>query len=148
VVDNNGTPVAGKTVTLTLFPVFYNQGSVGAATGCLPTYTNPALIPAEDLNRNGVLDPGEDASGNGALSPITADGGAVPSTVTTNSSGVATFEITYPKTSGMFVVDELTARITVSGTERQAQTQFLLPISAADAAKTPGCPIAGSRPFP
>jgi hypothetical protein len=153
VVDNNGAPVANKAVTLTLFPVAYNQGSVGSLTGCPLTYTNVvngtlAPIASEDVNRNGLLDAGEDVSGNGALSPITADGGAVASTITTNASGLATFEITYPKTSGMFIYDELTARITASGTEGQAKTTFLLPVSASDLAKTPGCPIAGDRPFP
>ncbi|MBK7687239.1 MAG: Ig-like domain-containing protein [Rhodocyclaceae bacterium] len=146
VVDNNGSPVAGKTVTLTLFPETFRRGSVSGATGCAPTYTTASLA-SEDANRNGILDAGEDVSGNGALSPPTADGGAVPSSLVTDASGVATFEITYPKTSGMFISDELTARITVSGTELAAQRKFILPISAADGTATV-CPLGGARDFP
>ena len=83
VVDNNGSPVAGKTVTLTLFPETFRRGSVSGATGCAPTYTTASLA-SEDANRNGILDAGEDVSGNGALSPPTADGGAVPSSLVTD----------------------------------------------------------------
>ena len=150
VIDNNGSPVAGQPITLTLFPSNFRRGSVvvdpasATPTACVANYTT-AILPNEDLNRNGILDPGEDVSGNGALTPPSAVGGAVPSSLTTDVTGIATFEITYPKSSGLFITDELTARVTVSGTEFASQTKVVLGISVPDS--TP-CALTGPRTFP
>jgi len=77
---------------------------------------------------------------NGVLSPPQAAGGAIPVTVTTDSNGAATFNLQYPKSSAFFIRDEVTARVTVAGTERSAKTTFTLPMSVTDSAAP--CPLA------
>lgn len=145
VVDANGSPVVGAVVTLTVFPVEYRNGAITMGSlACVDPGTT--YVASEDINRNGILDAGEDtplaqtvaqlAAGaisiNGILSPPQAAGGAVPMTVTTDSNGAATFDLQYPKSSAWFIRDEVTARVTVSGTERSAQTTIGLPMSVTD----------------
>lgn len=160
VVNSNGSAVSGATVTLTVFPYQYRNGSitVGAA-GCVAPAT--AFVDSEDVNRNGILDTGEDTplaqtagqiaagaiSANGVLSPPQAAGGAIPVTVTTDSNGAATFNLQYPKSSAFFIRDEVTARVTVSGTERSAQTTFTLPMSVADSGTPNVCALARTATY-
>lgn len=160
VVDTNGSAVPGATVTLTVFPYQYRNGSitVGAA-GCVAPATT--FVASEDVNRNGILDTGEDTplaqtadqiaagaiSVNGVLSPPQAAGGAIPVTVTTDSNGAATFNLQYPKSSAYFIRDEVTARVTVSGTERSAQTTFTLPMSIADSGTSNVCALARAATY-
>jgi hypothetical protein len=170
VVDANGSPAANTVVTLTLFPVAYRNATILAGgTGCyvasIPDPLNPGFFtalpfaPNEDTNRNGILDLalGEDVSSisgsgltllpNGVISPTQAAGGTVPVTVTTDSNGVATFNLQYPKESAFRIKDELTARVTVSGTERSAQTTLTLTPSEADGATKDKCPLAGTKTY-
>ena len=151
VVNSNGSAVAGQEVSLSVFPVTYRNGYVYAdqdlsASGttlvwqCVSpgAYTDtvnriPAtVVPAEDLNRNGIKDGGEDVNGNGVLSPSAAAAGAVPLKVTTGSDGWATFALQYPKASAWFIEDEVTARVRVGGTESSATMRLLLPMSEID----------------
>jgi len=153
VVNSNGSPVAAATVILTVFPYEYRNGSITDAAGCVAPATS--FVAAEDANRNGILDAGEDTpvlaqtaaqiaaeavAINGVLSPPQAAGGAIPVTVTTDSNGAATFNLQYPKSSAFFIRDEVTARVTVAGTERSAKTTFTLPMSVTDSAAP--CPLA------
>jgi hypothetical protein len=174
VVDANGSPAANTVVTLTLFPVEYRNATILAGgTGCyvasIPDPLNPGFFtalpfaPNEDTNRNGILDPAgvlgpaEDVSSisgsgltlapNTVISPTQAAGGTVPATVTTDSNGVATFNLQYPKESAFRIKDELTARVTVSGTERSAQTTLVLTPSEADGATKDKCPLAGTKTY-
>jgi Bacterial Ig-like domain (group 1) len=145
VVDANGSPVANATVTLTVFPIEYRNGSItDGGSGCLAPATS--FTANEDVNRNGILDPGEDTNSNGKISPPQAAGGAIPTPVTTDSSGAATFTLQYPKSSAWFITDELTARVTVAGTESSAQTIFELPMSSTDAKATP-CSLARTATY-
>lgn len=166
VVDSNGSAVAGETVTLTVFPARYRNGSIYAIQfwngtafewqcgGPYDTLGNiTSFTDNEDINRNTILDdgtlaPAEDTTApmtaaqtaalaipdNMLISPAQAAGGAVPMTVTTDSSGSATFYLQYPKSSAWFIEDEVTARVTVSGTESTAKINYTLPMSVSDAA--------------
>ena len=162
VVNSNGSPVAAATVTLTVFPFEYRNGTIGVgALGCIAPATT--FVASEDVNRNGILDTGEDtpvlaaqtpaqiAAGaisiNGVLSPPQAAGGAIPVTVITDSNGAATFNLQYPKSSAFFIRDEVTARVTVSGTERSAQTTFTLPMSVADGNTVSVCTLARTATY-
>lgn len=158
-VNSNGSAAAGATVSLTVFPYQYRNGSITQlGAGCIPPVTT--FVASEDVNRNGVLDAGEDtplvktaaqtAAGaislNGVLSPPQAAGGIVPTTVITDANGTATFNLQYPKSSALFIKDELTARVVVPGSEGTAQTTFVLPMSAADAT-APTCPLANTSTY-
>ena len=175
VVDANGSPVAGATVTLTAFPIEYINGTIYLGQGLSASGTTivpqcigtmfvvsttgvrypVGFVSAEDVNRNGIMDLGEDVNGNGLLSPPQASGGAVvsakttdlPGTVTTDSNGAATFYLQYPKASAWFISDELTARVIVSGTESTAKTIVNpLPMLASDAF-SPNCELARTATY-
>ncbi len=158
VVDTNNSPVTNALVTLSVFPYLYTQGKIVVAPGggCATSPSPLIYIANEDTNRNGILDPSppEDSDGNGRITPPQAAVGAVastvstdaPGTVKTNSNGVATFTIIYPKNSAWLIKDEVTAKVTVSGTEQSAKTTFLLLMTDTDAS-LPGCPLAQPNPF-
>jgi hypothetical protein len=163
VVNSNGSPVAGATVTLTVFPYAYNNGTIyrgqdlaaGGSTSawqCVGPETfegsgvDAPFFAAEDVNRNGIMDPGEDVNGNGLLSPPQAAGGAVPLTVTTDSNGAATFFLQYPKSSAWFIGDEVTARVIVMGTESAAKMTLILPMSVTDKF-SPNCELARTATY-
>jgi hypothetical protein len=71
-------------------------------------------------------------------------GGSVPGTVTTDSNGSASFSLTYLKASSIWIVDKLTASVSVSGTESGSSIIFRLPAALTDV--TPVCKIPDS-PF-
>lgn len=153
VTDANNNPVANQVVTLRLRPVAF---SLGVACTVTATYCS------EDYNGNGSLDAGEDgvripttdatagtcpitAAGVAAasllvgtgtadalLTPANSDGGSVPSTVTTDASGVAAFNLTYLKGSAIWDVDKLTATVSSVGTETSKSTIFRLAPSKPD----------------
>ena len=148
VVDANGSAVAGATVTLSVFPIRYNNGTLSGPGSCVFTSNPLGWVDNEDVNRNGILDANlnEDVNGNGVISPPQAAGGTVPTTVTTDSFGAATFILQYSKKSAFFIEDEVTARVIVSGTERSARTTFILGASIEDAYSL-ACPIGGTASY-
>lgn len=137
VADVNGSPApAGTVVNLSLWPIAWSTG-----TGCSPgpTFYN------EDVNENLFLDLGEDGArspypagafvvGNldSLLTPPNSAAGTVPGTVTTDANGVATFNLTYSKTSAIWNVVRLRARTIVQGTEALSEFQFRLAPLLAD----------------
>jgi hypothetical protein len=144
--DANGNPIAGAKVEINVFPIRYEKGFYtlffdedGNCTGWGKVRTirstNPLADDAdqactnEDVNRNGLLNPGEDINNNGALDPDVPV--TVPTVVTTDSTGFATFDIVYPK-DRTWVEIELEARATVAGSEASARTRFFLPGLASD----------------
>jgi hypothetical protein len=150
VTDANNNPVPYQIVTLRMRPVAFSLG--GACT-----VAANATYCSEDVNGNGSLDPGEDgkrtlttvadagscpivqpavaappATLDGNLTPQNSDGGGVPSTVVTDASGTAAFNLTYLKGSALWVINKLTATVSSSGTETGKSTIFRLAQSVPD----------------
>jgi hypothetical protein len=96
----------------------------------------------EDVNFNGILDPGEDYNHNGKLDPGNvagvAGGGklATGTSDVTDSFGIAIANVTYIKGYATWSAVQLTATITVSGTEFIQSIPFILPILANDIGST------------
>ena len=140
VVDNAGAAVKNALVTLSAFPTQYMTGSRDSVT-CAPTYNVGYPKPNEDINENDNLDPGEDLSrdggitpSDGAITPAHSTAGTVPSTVTTDTNGVATFNLTYQKQYASWIQARVRAKVVVSTgtTESTNELKFILPYSQAD----------------
>jgi hypothetical protein len=101
----------------------------------------------EDSNGSGVLQsPSEDVNGNGVLDP--KDVAAVsPGTVTTDSTGTANINVTYPEDHAGWVHVLMTATATVSGTESSTSTQFWLPMLAQYVNSTTATPPGYLSPY-
>lgn len=154
VADANGNPVANATVSLSAWPIAFNVGGNVCAANAPGTYYYN-----EDINENLSLDGGEDGlrrrygtstydSGgtrDGQLTPVNSAAGTIPATVTTGTNGVATFNLTYTKASGFYVVDRIRARTVVQGTETLGEISFSLPVLVGDV--TPTCLLSPSSPF-
>jgi hypothetical protein len=156
--DSNGNPAPqGTVVTLALWPIAWSTGK-GCSWDPDGFVWNPALLtPAyvagnggtfynEDINENLILDPNEDGRrywyadntnhGPGTkdtyLTPANSDAGTIPATVTTDASGTATFDLIYPKTSALYVVDRIRGTTVVQGTAAVGEAQFRLGALRAD----------------
>lgn len=153
VTDANNNPVAGAEVTLRMRPFAFSTGS-----SCSVQKT----FCSEDRNANGSLDADEDGwrvllSNNDSaisssmcssesvfivddkdknLTPQNSDAGGVPRLLTTDSQGVASFNLTYLKQSALWVVPMLTATVASNGTESSRSTIFRLRPSVEDAGDT------------
>jgi len=142
VVDSNGNPVPDAKISLQLWPKKYRTGIwVPETTGnanCHPEVT--ASYPNEDdtfpgtgYYRNLILDPGEDKNADGQLTPSSSSAGSLPAEVIADSTGVANFDLIYPKTSAVWIVAELTASTLVVGSETRSKSEFVLPYLQSDA---------------
>ena len=95
------------------------------ATGWCQIVT--AFCPNEDVEGTGIFNSSEDFNNNGVLDP--GDVAAVsPGTVTTDSTGSANVNVTYPEDHAEWVQAVLTATATVSGTQTSTTSTFWLPI--------------------
>lgn len=160
VTDSSNNPVANKAVTLSMRPFAFSTGPA-----CIVSQT----YCSEDLNANGSLDAGEDGfrqtlsndastlsagmcpgagsvtgNQNTLLTPQNSDAGVIPSTVTTNSSGVASFNLTYLKQSGLWVVPIIKATVESNGTESSSSTIFRLRVSEVDLTPEGKCYLSDS----
>jgi hypothetical protein len=140
VTDANNNPVPGQVVTLRMNPVAFSTGPA-----CTPEFT----YCSEDVNGNGSRDVGEDGTRtllpsaidagscpsiappptgtlDLGLTPSNSDGGGIPATVTTDTNGIAAFNLTYLKGSALWVVNKLTATVSSNGTETRKSTIFRL----------------------
>jgi Bacterial Ig-like domain (group 1) len=125
------------------FPLCPNIGWYKIAGALGITYYNCLN---EDVNFNGILDPGEDYNGNHKLDPGNVAG--VNNTGTTDpTTGIATANVTYVKGFASWSAVNLTATITVTGTEFIQSIQFILPISASDLASITPPPPGQVSPF-
>jgi len=121
VTDANGAAVNGQVLTLAVYPNNYGKGNLWyPPSGTFWTYQYKTVCANEDVNKNGILDPGEDLNHNGKLDPglpIVVS----PSSVTTDSTGYATFTLTYAEsvTNWLYNID-ITASGTVAGTESKS----------------------------
>jgi hypothetical protein len=96
----------------------------------------------EDLLFNGILEPGEDYNSNGKLDPGNV-AGVNNSAVTDKTTGIAIANVTYPQGFATWSAVNLTATITVAGTEFISSVPFVLPIppgetQAAESSPPPG----------
>jgi hypothetical protein len=146
--DSNGNPVANTTVSLSAWPIAFNVGG-SVCNGTTYTPVAGTYYFNEDVNENLTLDAGEDGvrtvylngsagatttgTADGKLTPANSAGGTLPATVTTGSNGVATFTLTYTKSSAFWIVDRIRARTLVQGTETLGEVKFTLPALQSDA---------------
>ena len=156
--DASGKGVSGIQVSLSVFPIAWST----SVDGCdfdgddndrLGTFLN------EDANEDFILDAtNEDGvrrfydDGVLSLTPVgtkdnkitapPADGGVLDSVVTTNANGIASFTLTYPKSSAFHVIDRVRASTFVQGTETVGELRFRLPALRDDAPVDPaGCKL-------
>jgi hypothetical protein len=142
--DANGSAMANTVVNLSLWPQSYALGFWACTPE--PGIWRETILANEDIDRDLNLDlspSSEDRSGDGYLTPANSSGGTVPTTVTTDANGIATFNLSYLKVNAGFVYDILTATTLVQGTETLATTRFWLPALESDVT---GCYL-GESPF-
>ena len=173
VADSNGNPVANSVVSLSAWPIAFNVGgNVCAGTNATTNIPNApgTFYFNEDVNENLIRDqptsanpslpdevngfrrfyPSGGSSGlrppasNTQLTPPNSAAGTLPATVTTNGSGVASFTLTYTKSSAAYIVDRIRARTVVQGTQTVGEIRFVLPFSVPDIG--PPC-LLGSSSF-
>ncbi|MFA7279740.1 MAG: Ig-like domain-containing protein [Sterolibacterium sp.] len=144
VVDNAGAAVANVLVTLSSFPVQYYKGTRNSTT-CVPTYAAGYPKQNEDINENDNLDSGEDSNGDGMITPPHAASGSLPATITTDSNGVASFNLTYQKQYASWAQTRIRAKavITTGTSESTNELKFALPYLVSDADAT-GCHLPNS----
>jgi len=144
VTDSNGNPVANKQVSLGAVDHYYYTGTYAFGTDKWvrnPTYiclnedsgSQPEMFVAgvsDPTELNGIIDGTEDANKDGQLQP--GNVATVPSTVETDSSGFANFDLTYPKENGNWAKVRLEARVSVAGSESSDSRDVLLPVLAQD----------------
>ena len=142
VTDNAGNPVAGKQIDFTVTPtnylkgylVYYEDNSVWG----LPYVTDAAgqvvevvdECNTEDIDKDGSLDTGEDYNNNGKLEPTNST--TIIGNSITNESGQTTVKISYPQNHAWWERIELTAQVTVDGTEYIQKINMKLPVLASD----------------
>lgn len=143
VANTSGGPVPGVLVSLKVWPKNYYQGFGYGGTPCGPIYTtSPATaIPNEDTDKDTLLGGSEDINGDLALTPGNSAGGTIPSTVTTDANGIATFNLTYLKNNASWVENEITATILASGSETTGTLNMVLPYATDDCEHLPPSPF-------
>jgi len=174
-VSDDGGPVAGVDVDLTVFPTGYYKGVYGlvdkkgrygdevqAPEEFKPVkwkakYSTTAMCPAEDDNRNGNIDENEDLNGDQKLTPpAVVTVGPSPelsptvsnSKVTTDANGFAYFSIYYPQNFAHWVEVELVAQTTQAGQQSTFNLQTKLIAIASDVNKIDIAPPApNGSPF-
>ena len=149
VTDSTGLAVPNQTITLSVIPTRYYKGVM--------QWNDPAAMwvvvrsvaggcANEDANFNGVLDSGEDFNSNGTLTP----GNVViasPGTITTDSSGLASFYLVYGEQFALWADVDIVARATVSGTESRRVQPFFLSALAEDVTQQTVTPAGVVSPF-
>ncbi len=147
VTDANGVAVGNQIVTLSVIPRTYQKGSLAFGTvswfksGAITTCVN------EDTNVNGVLDSLEDVNSDGKLTPGNV-ALASPGTVTTDATtGRALFNLQFGEQYAPWVIVEIVARTTVSGTESKQSILFELSPLASDFSSEAIPPAGQISPF-
>ena len=150
--DANGAAVANQTIVLSAYPLAYGKGVLTLQAGSWKYFSFTGCI-NEDVNRDGILGTkvvggfvvSEDTNGDGVLTPG-LPGVISPSTVITDSTGLATFKLNYGEQYAPWLTFEIKATTTVSGTESKAIYSYTAAGSAADfSSDTP--PAGQSSPF-
>jgi hypothetical protein len=151
VADSSGHAVAGARISLSLWPIAWSTGTF--CTFDPDNGTNKGTFRSEDINANLILDPGEDglriyyATGvpvaggktDGKLTPVNSEAGALPSgDIYTDASGVADFNLTFPKSSAIWTIVRMRASTIVQGSETVGEIIFRLPFMEGDVVITNG----------
>ncbi|HEX6929716.1 MAG TPA: hypothetical protein VF267_10720, partial [Gammaproteobacteria bacterium] len=129
--DSSGAGVPDQTANIGILSTHFYKGFLVPGTTHWFRPANAPRCEAEDQDSDGVLDVGEDVNTDGELTP----GGVAivaPGTVTTDETGVATFEVIYPQDHAMWAEADITATATVAGTESLQTAIFDFPASAED----------------
>jgi hypothetical protein len=156
VTDSQGNGVSGADVQLSILSTHYWKGVRTFSNGPPAFWATPHVpaigCPDEDVNHNGVLDPGEDLNGNGKIeagniATVTPDSGTSADTATTDKNGFALFSVYYPQQYAYWLEVQLTAKLTVQGTEFSETTVFVVPGSAADFTSQNNSPPGVVSPF-
>ena len=148
--DASGQGVSGITVSLSVFPIAWSTAASGCTIDADNALINRGTFFNEDADEDFILDSNEDGVrrfyANSALgiggttdTKITAppaDGGVLDSTVVTNANGIASFTLTYPKSSALHIIDRIRANTIVQGTETVGELKFRLPALKIDATPT------------
>ncbi|MFP4473927.1 MAG: beta strand repeat-containing protein [Desulfatibacillaceae bacterium] len=132
VADNNGSPVEGASVSISLWPEMYYTGYMSYPEDDDPSVVRLSRIIAEDLNRNQILDPGEDVNGDGRLTPSVSAAGNVPYSATTDANGLITFNHIYLTDQALWLKVRLRATTVVQGTETVEEISYVLPVLQED----------------
>jgi hypothetical protein len=151
VADSAGHAVEGARVSLSLWPIAWSTGTF--CTFDPDNGTNKGTFRSEDINANLILDPGEDglrvyyATGvtvvggtmNGKLTPANSEAGSLPpGDIYTDASGVADFNLTFPKSSAIWTIVRMRASTIVQGSETVGEIIFRLPFMEGDVTITGG----------
>ena len=135
VTDNAGNPVAGKKIDFTVISTHYYKGyleyyeSAGQWSFAMlrDSSGNPILDTSgnvihlrkmcisEDADKDGSLDRTEDTNNNGKLEPTNST--TIIGNSVTNEFGQATVKISYPQNHAWWEIVQLTAQVTVDGTD-------------------------------
>ena len=146
--DANGAAVTNQTVTLSIYPPTYRKGRLGwngTAWGMISALT--VQCPNEDVDRSGILSGNnKDTDGNGVLTPG-IPGVVAPASVTTDSTGFATFNLLYGEQYVPWIDFEITARALVAGTESSNTFNFPAAGMASDFTNETVTPAGWISPF-
>ena len=155
VTDNAGQPVAGKQIDFTVTPTHYLKGYlvyyedasqwglpyvVDATTGETVELVDECL--SEDVDKDGSLDTTEDFNNSGNLEPTNST--TIIGNSVTDASGQATVKISYPQNHAWWERIELTAQVTVDGTDYIQKINMKLPVLASDVKQESSPPNARS----
>jgi hypothetical protein len=103
-----------------------NGGLDMNGNGCICTSTNCRVDYFTGACATGT------STADGYLTPTNAAGGATSSNIVTDTYGVATFTLVYPKTSAFYIVTRLRASTVVQGSETVGQQLLRLPAMLGD----------------
>lgn len=124
VTDNAGNPVSGKQVDFTVKPTHYSKGVLYYDGVAWNKDSDDPVCPSEDLDDDGLLDDGEDFNNSGTLEPTNST--TITGAGTTDESGKLIANITYPQNHAWWETVEITAQVSVDGTEYMEKVNMTL----------------------
>lgn len=140
VTDSSGNPVANQQLNVAVVSLGYRKGVWRKSepadfknweiSAVREFFSEPIRCVSEDANYNGILDGGEDINGDAQLTP--GNLAVVPRTVTSDDSGIAFFDVTYPQDVGAWLDVRLQVSGLAAGTENVTYREYSLPVAAED----------------
>ena len=151
--DSAGSPVKDVAISVAAWPTMYRKGIYDWRPHN-PPLQEPGMwvlvhpitdCDNEDVARRGLYDRAFDRNGNGVLEP------GIPLSVVssgkTDSFGMATVSLRYPRDRANWVRVELTVSGTVAGTESRARNAFWLPALGKDLDRFGVSPPGAESPY-